>query len=85
MIYHKLDFNFLAYHLAFFFLLSLQLLSGHEKVAEQISRDLSQLCARLASLWAQFVEAAVPNPQVRSYLAQEHHKLRVGEPFSNTL
>ncbi|XP_017341428.2 protein FAM135B isoform X2 [Ictalurus punctatus] len=57
--------------------IELQLLSGHEKVAEQISRDLSQLCARLASLWAQFVEAAVPNPQVRSYLAQEHHKLRV--------
>lgn len=64
--------------------LSLQLQSGHEKVAEQISRDLSQLCARLTSLWAQFVEAAVPNPQVRSYLAQEHHKLRVGEPVSNT-
>ncbi|KAM9496381.1 protein FAM135B [Clarias gariepinus] len=55
----------------------LQLQSGHEKVAEQISRDLSQLCARLASLWAEFLEAAVPNPQVRSYLAQEHHKLRV--------
>ncbi|MCJ8735587.1 hypothetical protein PDJAM_G00248840 [Pangasius djambal] len=57
--------------------IELQLQSGHEKVAEQISRDLSQLCARLASLWAQFVEAAVPNPHVRSYLAQEHHKLRV--------
>ncbi|KAK3525561.1 hypothetical protein QTP70_000160 [Hemibagrus guttatus] len=57
--------------------MELQSQSGREKVAEQISRDLAQLCARLASLWAQFVEAAVPNPQVRSYLAQEHHKLRV--------
>ncbi|KAK2834090.1 hypothetical protein Q7C36_014791 [Tachysurus vachellii] len=57
--------------------IELQSQSGHEKVVEQISRDLSQLCDRLTSLWAQFVEAAVPNPQVRSYLAQEHHKLRV--------
>ncbi|KAI5100875.1 protein FAM135B, partial [Silurus meridionalis] len=56
---------------------TVDLQNGHEKVAEQISRDLSQLCSRLASLWAQFIEAAVPNPQVRSYLAQEHHKLRV--------
>lgn len=71
---------FFKFHLTFFFSLSLQLQSGHEKVAEQISRDLSQLCTRLASLWAQFVEAAVPNPHVRSHLAQEHHKLRVGEP-----
>ncbi|XP_066525332.1 protein FAM135B [Hoplias malabaricus] len=57
--------------------IELQLQSGHEKVGEQISRDLSQLCMKLASLWAQFLEAAVPNPQIRSYLAQEHHTLRV--------
>ncbi|XP_072530384.1 protein FAM135B [Salminus brasiliensis] len=57
--------------------IELQLQGGHEKVAEQISRDLSQLCVKMASLWAQFVEAAVPNPQIRSYLAQDHHTLRV--------
>ncbi|KAL6473801.1 hypothetical protein MHYP_G00173620 [Metynnis hypsauchen] len=57
--------------------IELQLQSGHEKVAEQITRDLSQLCAKLASLWAQFLEAVVPNPQIRTHLAQEHHTLRV--------
>ncbi|KAK7139455.1 hypothetical protein R3I93_016559 [Phoxinus phoxinus] len=57
--------------------IELQLQSGHEKVAEQISKDLTQLCAQLSALWTQFVEATVPNPHIRSYLAQEHHTLRV--------
>uniref|UniRef100_A0AAR2K7E5 DUF676 domain-containing protein n=1 Tax=Pygocentrus nattereri TaxID=42514 RepID=A0AAR2K7E5_PYGNA len=57
--------------------IELQVWNGHEKVAEQITRDLSQLCAKLVSLWAQFLEAAVPNPQIRTHLAQEHHTLRV--------
>uniref|UniRef100_A0A672QS81 Family with sequence similarity 135 member B n=1 Tax=Sinocyclocheilus grahami TaxID=75366 RepID=A0A672QS81_SINGR len=56
---------------------SLQMCSGHEKVAEQISKELMQLCAQLAALWTQFLEATVPNPHIRSYLAQEHHTLRV--------
>uniref|UniRef100_A0AAQ4RD89 Family with sequence similarity 135 member B n=1 Tax=Gasterosteus aculeatus aculeatus TaxID=481459 RepID=A0AAQ4RD89_GASAC len=55
----------------------LQLQEGHESVAEQISRDVSQLCARLAALWSHFLQAAVLNPHVLSYLAQEHHTLRV--------
>lgn len=64
----------------FFFLTRLcprQLQEGHEKVAEQISRDVSQLCAQLAALWSRFLEAAVLNPHILSYLAQEHHTLRV--------
>uniref|UniRef100_A0A669DRE3 Family with sequence similarity 135 member B n=1 Tax=Oreochromis niloticus TaxID=8128 RepID=A0A669DRE3_ORENI len=56
---------------------SFQLQEGHEKVAEQISRDVSQLCFQLAALWSCFLEAAVFNPHILSYLAQEHHTLRV--------
>ncbi|KAM8841677.1 protein FAM135B isoform 2-T2 [Spinachia spinachia] len=55
----------------------LQLQEGHESVAEQISRDVSQLCSQLAALWSHFLEAAVLNPHILSYLAQEHHTLRV--------
>ncbi|XP_014911739.1 protein FAM135B [Poecilia latipinna] len=54
-----------------------QLQEGHEKVAEQISRDVSQLCSQLAALWSRFLETAVLNPYILSYLAQEHHTLRV--------
>ncbi|KAM6958835.1 protein FAM135B [Aplochiton taeniatus] len=54
-----------------------QLQGGHEKVAEQISADVSQLCAQLTALWSRFLEVAVPNPHILSYLAQEHHTLRV--------
>uniref|UniRef100_A0A4W5Q5A3 Family with sequence similarity 135 member B n=1 Tax=Hucho hucho TaxID=62062 RepID=A0A4W5Q5A3_9TELE len=50
---------------------------GHEKVAEQISRDLTQLCSQLSALWTHFLEAAVPNTHILSHLAQEHHTLRV--------
>ncbi|KAG5264832.1 hypothetical protein AALO_G00258500 [Alosa alosa] len=57
--------------------IELQLQGGHEKVAEQISRDMSQLCAHLAALWAQFLEAVVPNALVLAQLTQEHHTLRV--------
>ncbi|XP_016339697.1 protein FAM135B-like [Sinocyclocheilus anshuiensis] len=57
--------------------IELQLQGGHEKVVEQISKDLTQLCAQLSALWTQFLEAMVPNPHIRSYLAQEHHTLRV--------
>ncbi|XP_030596966.1 protein FAM135B [Archocentrus centrarchus] len=57
--------------------IELQLQEGHEKVAEQISRDVSQLCFQLAALWSCFLEAAVLNPHILSYLAQEHHTLRV--------
>uniref|UniRef100_H2UCB9 Family with sequence similarity 135 member B n=1 Tax=Takifugu rubripes TaxID=31033 RepID=H2UCB9_TAKRU len=56
---------------------ALQLQEDHEKVAEQISRDVSQLCTQLAALWSRFLEAALLNPHILSYLAQEHHTLRV--------
>ena len=68
--------RFIIYgHMLFF--CSHQLQEGHEKVAEQISRDVSQLCSQLAALWSSFLEAAVLNPHILSYLAQEHHTLRV--------
>lgn len=55
----------------------LQLQEGHEKVAEQISRDVSHLCSQLTALWSHFLEVVVLNPHILSYLAQEHHTLRV--------
>ncbi|XP_068603200.1 protein FAM135B [Brachionichthys hirsutus] len=55
----------------------LQMQDGHEKVAEQISRDVSRLCCQLAALWNHFLSVAVFNPYILSYLAQEHHTLRV--------
>ncbi|KAM6899591.1 protein FAM135B [Xenentodon cancila] len=57
--------------------IELQLQEGHEMVAEQMSRDVNQLCSQLAALWSCFLEAAVLNPHILSYLAQEHHTLRV--------
>ncbi|KAI9548558.1 hypothetical protein NQZ68_007424 [Dissostichus eleginoides] len=55
----------------------LQLQEVHDGVAEQISRDVSQLCSQLAALWSNFLLNAVLNPHILSYLAQEHHTLRV--------
>ncbi|KAM8883382.1 protein FAM135B [Synchiropus picturatus] len=55
----------------------LQLHEGQEKVGEQISRDVSRLCSQLAALWIRFLQMAVLNPHIHSYLAQEHHTLRV--------
>ncbi|XP_056154744.1 protein FAM135B [Lampris incognitus] len=57
--------------------IELQLQEGHEKVAEQISRDVTQLCSQLTALWSFFLASAVLNPHILSYLAQEHHTLRV--------
>ncbi|XP_055750077.1 protein FAM135B-like [Salvelinus fontinalis] len=57
--------------------IELQLQGGHEKVAEQISRDLTLLCSQLSALWTRFLEAAVPNTHILAHLAQEHHTLRV--------
>ncbi|XP_077363537.1 protein FAM135B isoform X3 [Festucalex cinctus] len=57
--------------------IQLQLQEGREKVAEQISKDVGHLCTQLTTLWGGFLEAAVLNPHVLSYLAQEHHTLRV--------
>ncbi|KAK5606572.1 hypothetical protein CRENBAI_018359 [Crenichthys baileyi] len=57
--------------------IELQLQEGHEKVAEQICKDVNQLCSQLATLWSHFLETAVLNPYILSYLTQEHHTLRV--------
>ncbi|XP_066571944.1 protein FAM135B [Amia ocellicauda] len=57
--------------------IELQVQNSHDKVAEQISRDLTQLCSHLTALWSQFLEAVVPQAEVMSYLVQEHHTLRV--------
>uniref|UniRef100_A0A674CND7 Family with sequence similarity 135 member B n=1 Tax=Salmo trutta TaxID=8032 RepID=A0A674CND7_SALTR len=57
--------------------IKLQLQEGHEKVAEQICRDLTQLCSQLSALWTRFLEATVPNTHILSHLSQEHHTLRV--------
>ncbi|XP_041105171.1 protein FAM135B-like isoform X2 [Polyodon spathula] len=51
--------------------------SSHDKVVEQISRDLTQLCSHLVALWSQFLDTATLQAEVTSYLAQEHHTLRV--------
>ncbi|XP_054619754.1 protein FAM135B [Dunckerocampus dactyliophorus] len=57
--------------------IELQLQDGHEKVAEQISRDVGYFCSQLAASWSRFLEVSVLNPHILSYLAQEHHTLRV--------
>uniref|UniRef100_W5M7X1 Family with sequence similarity 135 member B n=1 Tax=Lepisosteus oculatus TaxID=7918 RepID=W5M7X1_LEPOC len=57
--------------------IELQVQNSHDKVAEQISRDLTQLCSHLTALWSQFLETVVPQAEVMSYLAQDHHTLRV--------
>nr|XP_061838325.1 protein FAM135B-like isoform X2 [Nerophis lumbriciformis] len=57
--------------------IELQLQDSPEKVAEQISRDVAHLCSQLALLWSFFLEKVVFNPHILSYLAQEHHTLRV--------
>uniref|UniRef100_A0AAV2K5S2 DUF676 domain-containing protein n=1 Tax=Knipowitschia caucasica TaxID=637954 RepID=A0AAV2K5S2_KNICA len=57
--------------------IEIQLQDGHEKVAEQISRDMSHLCTQLSALWSHFLETVIMSPHILSYLAQEHHTLRV--------
>uniref|UniRef100_A0A8U7M9K2 Family with sequence similarity 135 member B n=1 Tax=Corvus moneduloides TaxID=1196302 RepID=A0A8U7M9K2_CORMO len=56
---------------------SSELLSNPEKIAEQISKDLTWLCSHLLALWTQFLEVATLHPEVTAYLTQEHHMLRV--------
>ncbi|KAJ7338162.1 hypothetical protein JRQ81_010797 [Phrynocephalus forsythii] len=56
---------------------ALQMLNNPEKIAEQISRDLTWLCSHLLALWTQFLEIVTLHPDVTAYLIQEHHTLRV--------
>ncbi|XP_019383744.1 PREDICTED: protein FAM135B isoform X2 [Gavialis gangeticus] len=55
----------------------LQLLNNPEKIAEQISKDLTWLCSHLLALWTQFLEVVTLHPDITAYLTQEHHTLRV--------
>ncbi|XP_034981199.2 protein FAM135B isoform X1 [Zootoca vivipara] len=55
----------------------LQMLNNPEKIAEQISKDLTWLCSHLLALWTQFLEIVTLHPDVTAYLVQEHHTLRV--------
>ncbi|XP_060099074.1 protein FAM135B [Heteronotia binoei] len=54
-----------------------QMLNNPEKIAEQISKDLTWLCSHLLALWTQFLEGVTLHPEVTAYLVQEHHTLRV--------
>ncbi|KAL8181634.1 UNVERIFIED_CONTAM: hypothetical protein K2H54_013871 [Gekko kuhli] len=53
------------------------MLNSPEKIAEQISKDLTWLCSHLLALWTQFLEVVTLHPDVTAYLVQEHHTLRV--------
>ncbi|XP_054446081.1 protein FAM135B [Pteronotus mesoamericanus] len=55
----------------------LQMLNSPEKIAEQISKDLAWLASHLMALWTQFLDAVTLHSHVTTYLAQEHHTLRV--------
>ncbi|XP_038664718.1 protein FAM135B-like [Scyliorhinus canicula] len=57
--------------------INLQMFSSPDKVAEQISRDLAQLCSCLAALWSQFLDSMTLQPDVTAFLSQDHHSLRV--------
>ncbi|XP_069778347.1 protein FAM135B [Narcine bancroftii] len=56
---------------------NLQMCSSPDNVAEQISKDLSQLCSCLAALWNQFRDATLLQADVTAFLRQDHHSLRV--------
>ncbi|XP_043543795.1 protein FAM135B-like [Chiloscyllium plagiosum] len=57
--------------------INLQMFNNPDKVAEQISRDLAQLCSCLAALWSQFLDSMTLQPDVTAFLSQDHHSLRV--------
>ncbi|XP_051878989.1 protein FAM135B-like [Pristis pectinata] len=56
---------------------NLQMFSCPDKVAEQISKDLQQLCSCLAALWNQFRDSTTLQEDVTAFLRQDHHSLRV--------
>uniref|UniRef100_A0A3B5LPU5 DUF676 domain-containing protein n=1 Tax=Xiphophorus couchianus TaxID=32473 RepID=A0A3B5LPU5_9TELE len=47
------------------------------RLVSRLEIFLHQLCSQLAALWSRFLETAVLNPYILSYLTQEHHTLRV--------
>ncbi|XP_072904402.1 protein FAM135B [Hemitrygon akajei] len=56
---------------------NLQMFSSPDKVAEQISKDLQQLCSCLVALWNQFRVSTTLQEDVTAFLRQDHHSLRV--------
>ncbi|KAM5157598.1 protein FAM135B [Mantella aurantiaca] len=55
----------------------LQLLDSPDRITEQISKDLAWLCSQLLVIWSKFLEIVTLQPDVTTYLMQEHHTLRV--------
>ncbi|XP_040210940.1 protein FAM135B [Rana temporaria] len=55
----------------------LQLLESPDRITEQISKDLAWLCSQLLVIWSKFLEIVTLQPDVTTYLMQEHHTLRV--------
>ncbi|XP_006835811.1 PREDICTED: protein FAM135A isoform X1 [Chrysochloris asiatica] len=48
-----------------------------DELAELINMNLAQLCSLLMALWGQFLEVITLHEELRVFLAQEHHTLRV--------
>uniref|UniRef100_A0A8C5QEY8 Family with sequence similarity 135 member B n=1 Tax=Leptobrachium leishanense TaxID=445787 RepID=A0A8C5QEY8_9ANUR len=55
----------------------LQKLSSPEGITEQIQKDIAWLCSQIVVIWTQFLEAVTLQPDITTYLIQEHHTLRV--------
>ncbi|XP_075067783.1 protein FAM135B [Mixophyes fleayi] len=55
----------------------LQELNSPDRITEQISKDLAWLCSQLLVMWTKFLEIVTLQPDVTTYLMQEHHTLRV--------
>ncbi|XP_078253696.1 protein FAM135B isoform X2 [Rhinoraja longicauda] len=56
---------------------NVQTVSNPDKVVEQISKDLLQLCSCLVALWNQFRDTTTLQADVTAFLCQDHHSLRV--------
>ncbi|XP_055489837.1 protein FAM135B-like [Leucoraja erinacea] len=56
---------------------NVQMVNNPDKVVEQISKDLLQLCSCLVALWNQFRNTTTLQADVTAFLCQDHHSLRV--------
>lgn len=48
-----------------------------DELAEHINMNLAQICSLLMALWGQFLEVVTLHEELRLFLAQENHTLRV--------
>ncbi|XP_004914563.1 protein FAM135A isoform X5 [Xenopus tropicalis] len=48
-----------------------------DELAELINMNLAQLCSLLMALWGQFLEVVVLQDEITTFIAQQHHILRV--------